>query len=104
MLKNTVYVSGYAKLPSGITAAEMYSVIGIGLLVDRKTGVIIDCDTTLATTTARKFMKDLLVGCSILKFRELENEIKNRYYGSAKKSLIVALKSCYEKFTEIKDE
>lgn len=36
-----VLFSGYAKLPVGITAAEMYKVIGVIVVVDMKSGLIV---------------------------------------------------------------
>lgn len=49
-----VLFSGYAKLPVGITAAEMYKVIGVIVVVDMKSGVIVKADCTLATELARR--------------------------------------------------
>lgn len=46
-----VLFSGYAKLPVGITAAEMYKVIGVIVVVDMKSGLIVKADCTLATGT-----------------------------------------------------
>ena len=43
-----VLFSGYAKLPVGITAAEMYKVIGVIVVVDMKSGLIVKADCTLA--------------------------------------------------------
>lgn len=48
-----VLFSGYAKLPVGITAAEMYKVIGVIVVVDMKSGLIVKADCTLATELAR---------------------------------------------------
>ena len=36
----TVLFSGYAKVPVGITAAEVYKVIGLVVVVDVETGII----------------------------------------------------------------
>ena len=44
-----VLFSGYAKLPVGITAAEMYKVIGVIVVVDMKSGLIVKADCTLAS-------------------------------------------------------
>lgn len=44
-----VLFSGYAKLPVGITAAEMYKVIGVIVVVDMKSGLIVKADCRLHT-------------------------------------------------------
>lgn len=54
MERTEIFVTGYAKLPQGITAAELYSIIAVGMLVDRNTGVIGDVDCTLATDMGKK--------------------------------------------------
>ena len=56
-----VLFSGYAKLPVGITAAEMYKVIGVIVVVDMKSGLIVKADCTLATELARQFMTNTAV-------------------------------------------
>ena len=63
--KDTIFVTGYAKLPTAITAEKLYQVIAIGLEVDPKTGEIIDGDCTLATELGRKFFKRAVIGHNI---------------------------------------
>lgn len=95
---NRIFVSGYAKLPKGITAEELYKVIGIGLVVYKSTGEIIEADCTLATDTGKRFIIELLKGKNINQVDRIIEEIKTRYFGHAKKALISALKMCHEKF------
>ena len=57
-----VLFSGYAKLPVGITASEMYKVIGVILVVRVETGEIVEADCTLATTVARQYVASTLLG------------------------------------------
>lgn len=98
MDKNTVFITGYAKLPEGITAKEMYKVICIGLLLDSSTGRIVDADCTLATATARAMVKDILAEKNINHIDEIIQEIEARYWGHAKKAVIAATKMCSERF------
>ncbi|MDI6601449.1 MAG: DUF3870 domain-containing protein [Thermoanaerobacteraceae bacterium] len=98
MDKNTVFITGYAKLPEGITAKEMYKVICIGLLLDSESGRIEDADCTLATVTARTIVKDILTDKNINNMDEIIQEIEARYWGHAKKAVIAAAKMCAERF------
>lgn len=98
MDKNTVFITGYAKLPEGITAKEMYKVICIGLLLDGESGRILDADCTLVTTTARAIVKDILTEKNINNMDEILQEIEARYWGHAKKAVVAAIKMCAERF------
>ncbi|MGX8797025.1 DUF3870 domain-containing protein [Fusibacter sp. JL298sf-3] len=96
-----IFVTGYAKLPHGITAKELYSVIAVGLVVERHTGVIIDSDCSLATDLAKNFVKRILVGTNLNDMDAIEKRIKTYYFGSAKKAITSAVKTCGEKYRQI---
>ncbi|SHJ89204.1 DUF3870 domain-containing protein [Paramaledivibacter caminithermalis] len=101
MEPNEIFLTGYAKLPKGITATELYHVIAVGLIVDKETGIILDADCSLVTRVAKEFFKDLVVGKDLNNYQELQRLFKEKYFGSAKKALISALKICNEKFKQI---
>ena len=100
---NQIFLTGYAKLPQGITASELYSVICIGLLVDRNTGVIMDAECSLITDLAKRVFHDLVLGKDLKRIEEIEAEFVTYYYGSAKKALISAMRTCSEKYLQIID-
>lgn len=103
MEPNEIFLTGYAKLPKGITATELYRVIAVGLIVDSKTGIILDADCSLVTRVAKEFFRELVVGKNLNDYQELQVIFKEKYFGSAKKALISALKTCNEKFKQITD-
>jgi hypothetical protein len=94
----TILVTGYARLPQGIAAEELYSVITVGLVLDFRTGQIIEADCSLVTDTARRFVRNMMVGHNINDIDGIVTQIRMRYFGSAKKALISALKMCQEKY------
>lgn len=100
-MKNEVFVTGYAKLPQGITASELYTVICVGLLVDYNTGVILDAECSLVTSLAKRVFKSLVVDRDINDIDAIEKEFVDHYFGSAKKALISAMRTCHEKFNQI---
>lgn len=102
MEKNEIFITGYAKLPQGITATELYTVIAVGMLIDYDTGIIEDVDCTLATEMAKKFVKHLVVGKSIYDLDTLETIFNEKYHGSAKKALLSAMRIINEKYVNIK--
>lgn len=101
MEPDVIFVTGYAKLPKGITATELYHVIAVGLKVDRNTGVIVEADCSLVTEVARNFFRELVIGKSLNSYDDIHLLFKRKYYGSAKKALISALKTCSEKYKQI---
>lgn len=96
-----IFISGYAKLPTGTTAEELYKVIAVGILVDKNTGDILDADCTVVTDVAKKLIKKILIGKNILNFEEIEKIINERYFGNVKKALISSTKKCHDKFKVI---
>ncbi|QJW49090.1 DUF3870 domain-containing protein [bacterium BFN5] len=94
-----VLFSGYAKLPTGITASELYKIIGVIVLVDMKTGEIVEADCTLATQLARKHVSSALVGHTLTNGPDHLSDLIDRIYqGNAKKAIITALRIIYDKY------
>ncbi len=101
-MKNKIFVSGYARLPHGITASELYTVMCVGLLINKETHVIEEAECSLVTNLAKSFFEQVVVGKNINDIDIIIEDLKKSYYGSAKKSLISCLKLCHEKYKMIK--
>ncbi|MBZ4688705.1 MAG: hypothetical protein PWQ96_1981 [Clostridia bacterium] len=93
-----LFVSGYARLPKGITAAELYRVVAIGLIVNKKTGEILDADCSLVTRSGETFVNELLRGCNLNDIDNVTEKLQSNYLGYAKKALIAALKVASKKY------
>jgi hypothetical protein len=101
---NTVFFSGYAKLPAGITASEMYKVVGIVIIVDMQTEKIVQADCTLVTQVGRDFVNKMMVGHVMSNgIDPLLRELDCRYQGSAKKAIITALKIINDKYRSFQE-
>jgi hypothetical protein len=100
MVNETIVLfSGYARLPGGTVASELYGVMALVLLVDIQTGQILEADCTLSTRLAERFVSRLLVGYSLKDNPEkLIQQINLVYQGSAKKALITALRTILDKY------
>lgn len=97
--RDVLLFSGYAKLPSGTASSEVYGVMALVLLLDVHKGTIIEADCTLSTRLAERFVASLLVGKSIkYELQEMVELIDDVYQGSAKKSIICALRIIYDKY------
>ncbi len=98
-MRRTMFFGGYAKLPTGITAEELYKIVGVGLEIDPADGEIVDADCTLATATAKKVFRQVVVGRRIDEdMNEILSDLKARYHGAAQKALVTALKAVREKY------
>ncbi len=96
-----IFISGYAKLPIGTTAEELYKVIAVGISVDKNTGKILEADCSLVTKVAKEHVRRILIGRNLLDIDEIEGAFNERYYGTAKKALISSTKKCHEKFKHL---
>ena len=101
MENNEILVTGYAKLPQGITATELYTIVGISILLERDTGLILDLDCTLATEVARAFVKRIVIGKHLNNVEEIEACFEKSYFGSAKKALISGIRNCNERYLQL---
>lgn len=98
-----ILFSGYAKLPTGITASEIYKVVGLILVIDEDTGIILEADCTLATATARNHVTAILQGQPIINPDNLIRVVDATYHGSAKKAIITAIRIIYDKYRSYKE-
>ena len=95
---DTLFVTGYAKLPAGITASQLSEVVGISLEVEPD-GLIVRADCTLFTELGRDFFRRMVVGYRLsTQVDEIYRRIYRHYHGNAQKALIAALKSAREKY------
>lgn len=101
---STIFISGYARLPEGITATELYKVIALGVLVDTETGKITEADCSLITSVSKKLVSEILVGKLVTDINSIEGELTARYHGSAKKALIAAMRMIHLRFQNLEEE
>lgn len=100
----TMFLTGYARLPAGITAAELYRVVGIGLEVEAVTGRIVAAECTLATGVGRDFVRRILEGRSLeTDLPAIFQEVERRYHGYAQKAVITALKTIQDKYRGLRE-
>ena len=99
--ENKIFISGYAKPPENTTAAQLYKIIAVGLLIERETGRILEADCSMITDVSKTFIRKSLEGRNILQIEEIEEFYHDNYFGSAKKALITAIKNCHLRYCAI---
>jgi len=96
---NTVFIAGHARLPSGMAAKSMYETLTITAEIDKKYGVIVAANCTLATEHGRDFIQRSLRGYSLQEgIEEPVRIIKEHYLGKAGNALASALKDLYKQY------
>lgn len=97
--ENIILFSGYARLPQGTAASEMYKVMALVILVDIRTGIIVDADCTLSVPISERFVKKALVGGNLRdNLENLVQRLSKTYQGTAKKAIITALRVIADKY------
>ena len=98
--RNTVLLSGYAKLPTNITAEMVYEMLAVAVLFDRRSGIILEAEASMVTNIARKFIAELLVGYLNDGPDELMEDFETYYHGNAKRALETAIRMIFSKYQE----
>lgn len=102
--KNTVYFISYAQLPENISAKKVVGTIGLGIVVDFYTDIIVDTSCTLITEEAREFLKSIIVGYNLSNgIEELIEEVRFRFNGQSQKSVCVVLRDVHRKYLAWKE-
>jgi pyridoxal/pyridoxine/pyridoxamine kinase len=101
---NIILFSGYAKLPGGTVAGEVYKVMALVMLIDVLTGNIVEVDCTLSTRLAERFVVGNLKGKNIRNQEKMIQLINDVYQGSAKKAIITALRIISDKYSRFCQE
>jgi len=102
---DTVYFISYVRLPENIPAALFNGYVGLGLVINYKTGAIEDNSCTLITDEAKYFLKDIIKGYNIYENDGIEpliDVIKTRFHGASQKCLAAILRDVYKKFCKWK--
>lgn len=101
--KDTIFIVGDARTQEDNPITYTYNKFFIALVVNKKTGEIIDfqCSSTLDITN--RFLSDIFIGKNLRDDQEeIDGQIEERYLGSSKKAIIVALKDALKKYNAIK--
>lgn len=101
---DTVYFVSYSKLPDDISATYVHKVVGVGFLINTKTGIIEDVMVTLISDLCKDFLAYLMVGHNIDRdgVDELVDRIEKRFYGSSQKALVVCIRGVHARYLQWK--
>lgn len=96
---NTVFIAGYARLPAGMAAKSVYETLTITAEIDKKYGVIVAANCTLATEHGRHYVQNLLRGYSLQDGISVPvEEVNEHYLGKAGNAIVSALKDLQKQY------
>lgn len=104
--EDTVYFVSYARLPDNTSATHLHKVVGVGFLINTKTGIIEDVMVTLISDLCKDFLSYLLIGHNIDRdgVDALVEKVEKRFFGYSQKAVIVAIKGVYKRYLQWKKE
>lgn len=101
---NTLLIAGYAKLPANITAETVYSNLVLVVIIDKRTGVILDAEPSVVTALAKNYIRDIMCGYDMNNGPEELLAIFNEcYHGNAKRALETAVRMVFTKYRDYKE-
>ncbi len=95
---HTVFIAGHGRLPTGAAAKGLMDVLAVTVEIDRKHGVILDADCTLATAQGKEFVRGLLRGYSMDDIPAIIQDVSLSYFGKVRSALIAALKDLGDEY------
>lgn len=97
--RDTVYIVGDARTQEDNPITFQYGRFFIGIIVDRETDEIVDFECSAILDITNRFLRELFIGRKIPEsYKTIENELDERYFGSSKKAILVALKDAIKKY------
>lgn len=97
--KDTIYITGTAKISSNDPIADIFDTFFLGIILDRSDGRIIDVTCNMVKDVTSDFIKSMLVGYSMSDEADrVIDEIRDRFHGIAQKAVIAAFKDARNRY------
>lgn len=96
---NTVYIIGDAKSQQNNPIQQRFGRFMLGFVVDRDTGNILNCGSSVMMKSTYDFIDSLFAGRNILSDGDaIKRDVENRYFGASQKAIIFAFKDAQRRF------
>jgi hypothetical protein len=97
--KNTIYITGTAKISSNDPISDIFETFFIGIILDRDKGTIIDVTCNMVRDVTSDFIKSIMLGYNLKNDEEaIVEEIRDRFHGIAQKAVIAAFKDARNRY------
>lgn len=102
--RNTIYILGTAKISKNDPISAMYDIFFIGIILEKDNDKIVDATCNMVRDATTDFIRSILIGKDLIKdIDKIANEISDRFYGMAQKTVIAAIKDAKNKYLMIKN-
>ena len=97
--RDTIYLIGIAKSQQHNPITQQYGRFLLGFVVNKDTGIIESCGSTVVMKSTYDFLDELFRGRNIDTESELiRSELENRYFGASQKAIMVAFRDAQRRF------
>ena len=97
--RDMIYIIGIAKSQQHNPITQQYGRFLLGFVVNRDSGIIESCGSTVVMKSTYDFLDDLFRGLNIDTDGELiRSELENRYFGASQKAIMVAFRDAQRRF------
>lgn len=99
--RDVLFVVGHARFPAETTAKQVYNNFGLGLLLDRGSGKILEVSCTTLPPYGNQFLKELFLGKNIHEdLKTITREIRFRYVCRTRNTILAALNDLLKRLQE----
>lgn len=99
----TVYIIGEARTNSDNAITKIYGTFYIAFEIKSETGEIINVDCSKTLELTKDFVRRLFIHKRIERdAKQIEAEIRRRYFGSSVKAMVVSYRDALKRFQEIR--
>lgn len=104
MESSQIAVTGFAMMPEGNVAYELYKTMGCTLIIDAQEKKIINSSFTFAMPLTNEFLSSIIRGMSIQGGIEpVIKRVKSHFLAPGQSAVLHAIRMAYERFIEIKN-
>jgi len=101
----TIMVSGYAPAPRGTSFQTLYGSLGVIMVVDLETDIVIDAEFTFVTTLANDFFSEFMQGIDLkIDINELAENIRARCWAPSTEALVACVKIAIKRYFDTKNK
>lgn len=99
---NQVCIVANAHLDQRNPMYHVHEKLILVLVVERKTGVILDCDVNVVCNLTRQFIQAIFLGMNLEQdINKIRDSIQENYFGMSAKALVTAARAARSKYLEI---
>ena len=96
---DSVFVSGVARVSKEDAINAMYGTFTLSLVVDVKTGTIINCSANMIMSDTIDFLRQIIEGKNLVTDTDLITDLlKKRFLALSQKAVVAALKDAQNRF------